>query len=354
MNAVPTIIHLVDDTTAGGVMRVIDFLTTDAGLNATATHEVVRVMRGQPCPPLERADAIVSHMALSWRALPALGALRALHPRKPMIHIEHSYTEGFTAHNVARRARFKTMLKLSFALFNRVVCVSNAQAVWMIKERLVTADKLNTIQSCVDLSAFRALEAPQGSVKVFGAIGRLEPQKGFDTLIRAFRRCATPHLALHVIGEGAQESRLRELAQGDSRIVFQGFRANPVRALDGIDVVVMPSRWEAYGLVAIEALAAGRKLVCAGVDGLRDHAPHGARLINTNYVGALSDALEQEVHAPPLRADSAAIRTSDRLEQNFREGWDFLLREAGVPLRAAHHPQSPQRTACSNEMIILS
>ena len=42
----PKVLHLVDDTTAGGVMRVLDFLRTDSDLAQTANHEVRSVTRG--------------------------------------------------------------------------------------------------------------------------------------------------------------------------------------------------------------------------------------------------------------------------------------------------------------------
>ncbi|MEP2920613.1 MAG: glycosyltransferase [Sulfitobacter sp.] len=330
MKHVRKVLHLVDDTTAGGVMRVLDFLRLDEGLAQNAEHKVQSVTRGAFMCNLGDADVIVSHLAVSWRSLPALAALRMTCPRTPLVHVEHSYTQAFMMHNVPNRRRFVTLLKLAYSLFNRIVCVSNGQANWMVESRLVHTDKLFTIQSCVDLSAFRALPLPSGPARVFGAIGRLDEQKGFDTLIKAFRQCTDPDIRLHIIGEGAQEEMLRSLAQDDKRIVFRGFQADPVAALADVDVVLMPSRWEAYGLVAIEALAAGRKVVCHDIDGLSDHARHGGVMIDATNIDALGCLIAEEAHKKNAQARNSIVRDSRRLEKQFRDCWRFMLREVGI------------------------
>ena len=330
MKQLPKVLHLIDDTNAGGVMRVLDFLRTDSDLAQTADHEVKSVTRGKIIGTLGPADVIVSHLAISWRSLPSLVALRARHPRIPFVHVEHSYTEGFMAHNVPSIRRFKMLLKLAYSFFDRIVCVSNGQANWMVSSRLVHTDKLSTIQSCVDLTAFRALPAPTGPARVFGAIGRVDDQKGFDTLIKACRQCPDADIALHIIGEGAQEPALKALAGTDSRIVFRGFQSDPVMALVDVDVVLMPSRWEAYGLVAIEALAAGRRLLCHNIDGLSDHARHGGVMMETTNIKELSALIASEANGNSKIEERSIVRTTRQLENRFRDCWQFMLREVGV------------------------
>lgn len=330
MKQLPKVLHLVDDSTAGGVMRVLDFLRSDRDLAQTADHEVRSVTRGKVIGNLGHADVIVSHLVVSWRSLPALFVLRATHARTPLVHVEHSYTEGFMTHNVSSRRRFKTLLKLGYSFFDRVVCVSNGQANWMASSRLMHTEKLSTIQSCVDLTAFRALPAPTGPARVFGAIGRLDESKGLDTLIKAFRQCTDPDIQLHIIGEGAQGPRLKCLAGTDKRIFFKGFLSDPVIAMADIDVVLMPSRWESYGLVAIEALAAGRRLLCHNIDGLSDHARHGGVMIDTANIEELRDLIAREASADCKVKKGSVVRTTRQLENRFCDCWQFLLREVGV------------------------
>ncbi len=327
----PRVLHLVDDTTAGGVMRVLDHLLTAPELAQQATHSLRCIKRGGLVTGLgtDVPDVIVSHLAISWRALPMLVALRLTHPRTPLIHVEHSYTEHFTQHNVTRKRRFATLLRTAYALFNRVVAVSHAQGAWLVQSGAVKPAALSVIQSCVDLSAFRALPAPAQPVRVIGAIGRLDDQKGFDLLVRAFRRTTAPDIALHIYGEGAQESALRTLANGDPRIVFKGFAPDPVAAMAAVDAVAMPSRWEAYGLVAIEALAAQRPLLVNDIDGLSDHIAHGARKVAHQDVDTWQQAIETltRAHAPVGRPVAA---NAPRPEDIFSAAWTALLSRTGA------------------------
>lgn len=299
------ILHLIDDTTPGGVMRMIAHLTSTPDHDSQARHEVHLVTPGSALPQCH-ADIVVSHLTINWRILPRLIAFRARHAGRPLVHVEHSYTEAFTALNVPARGRFFTLLRTCYALFERVVAVSEVQGRWLLSRGLVSPAALRIIPPAVDLKVFRALPVPRRPARVIGGIGRLHRQKGFDVLIAAFRALPCADLALHIHGQGPEEAALKALASGDPRIRFFGHASRPETALAAVDVVAMPSRWEAYGLVAQEARAAGRVLVCADVDGLRDsgaggrfvkgHAPH-------LWTKALGAALQSAPAKPPLAPD---------------------------------------------------
>lgn len=322
--SLPRIVHLVDDTTAGGVMRVLDHILSAPQMAQTGNHSLICVDRGRILLGQIKADIIVSHLAVSWRAMPMLVALRTRHPMTPLVHVEHSYTEAFVAANVTRKRRFAALLRTGYGLFDRVVAVSKAQGQWLVKMGAVRPSALTVIPSCVDLSAFRNLAPAQAPVRVVGAIGRLDRQKGFDTLISAFRRNSSPDLVLRIYGEGSESESLRDLAKDDPRIQFMGFSADPVAAMAAVDLVAMPSNWEAYGLVAIEALAAGRTLLVSGVDGLADHIPHGAQVVKGNSVMAWHNALEgiAQEHAPVFPAPHV---TGWCLEKAFSDNWHQMV-----------------------------
>jgi len=286
------VVHLTDDTTAGGVMRVIDHITRGSGMDNDAEHTMRHVQRAQVSFQKIEADVIVSHLSISWRTLPSLVALRLRHANAKLIHVEHSYTEGFVRHNVRNPRRFFALLRIGFGLFDRIVAVSATQEAWFLRSRLKSEDKLHLIRSYADLTPFLELPQRTGKIRHLAAIGRLDHQKGFDLLIAAFCAAKDPDLRLSIYGVGEQEGMLRILAKGDERIRFEGFAKSPTSAYQDIDAVIMPSRWEAYGLVAIEALSAGCELFCRDVDGLRDHARFGAQLFEDDNFdfGALSSA----------------------------------------------------------------
>ncbi|MFD1194712.1 glycosyltransferase [Seohaeicola saemankumensis] len=321
------IVHLVDDMTAGGVMRVLDHIVTAPEMAATGQHSLCHVARGSLGPGRIPADIIVSHLSVSWRNLPLMASLRALHPFTPLVHVEHSYTDAFCSLNVVAKHRFAALLLLAYGLFDRVVAVSEGQGAWL--RRFLRRDALHVIPSCVDLASFRALPRKDHPVQVIGAIGRLDRQKGFDTLITAMRRRPDLNLQLHIYGTGADENALRLLAENDPRIRFMGFANDPVAAMKAVDAVAMPSRWEAYGLVAIEALSAGRILLVNDLDGLQDHLSHGAHPVAEPSVEAWETALGQLAQG---RYTMPAAAGTPAFEQSFAHDWQDLIDSVGKRL----------------------
>lgn len=321
----PSVVHLIDDTTAGGVMRVLDYINASPEMADLADHRFETVTRGQVKMRRYGCDVIASHLAISWKSLPALLAIHMANRKARYVHVEHSYTEGFVEHNVPNVRRFHALLRSGFAIFDAVVAVSHAQRDWIESTGLCPDHKLYVIRSCVDLSPFKAIKPASKTPKVIGAIGRLDRQKGFDTLIEGFKALNADDVFLHIYGTGAELEVLKSMAQDDPRIHFKGFSEEPTRPFADVDIVVIPSRWEAYGLVAIEALCAGRKVICADVDGLRDHQEFGATYFENRtsrgVTQALSGILSQTNHK--MREGAKSIK--ETTECAFHESWRELL-----------------------------
>ncbi|WGW02405.1 glycosyltransferase family 4 protein [Tropicibacter oceani] len=330
----PTVLHLVDDTTPGGVTRVLDHIRRCPQMARDARHEIRPVSRRAPLPSCQ-ADLVVSHLAISWRSLPRLISFRARHAATPIVHVEHSYTERFTALNVAARGRFFTLLRTAYALFDRVVAVSAPQGAWLSRRRLVQSQRLVVIPPVVDLAPFRQIPAATGPVRRFGAIGRLHPQKGFDLLIQAFCSLPEQDIALDICGSGPDLEALRALAGDDRRIVFKPHVAAPQHAFEAVDMVLIPSRWEAFGLVALEARAAGRPVLTSGVDGLVDSAGPGARHVTGQGAEAWAEALSAVLDGPP--APLCQTR-AQQAEADFADRWKTLLIAPLVAGEAAARP----------------
>ena len=128
-------------------------------------------------------------------------------------------------------------------------------------------------------------------------MGRLHEQKGFDIAIRAFRDCCGADLRLKVFGDGPMRSELISLANCDPRITFHGHCDDPLEPMGSIDVLLMPSRWEAYGLVAREALSARRIVIIAATDGLKDHIKSGAIDVHDHSISAWKQAIKNAAQA---------------------------------------------------------
>ena len=169
-----------------------------------------------------------------------------------------------------------------------------------------------------------------GAPPVVLGVGRLTPQKQFSTLLDAFARLrAGRALRLIVLGDGAQRPRLeaqvRRLGLQDA-VKLPGFVANPFAYMARAAVFALPSAWEGFGNVLVEALACGCPVVstdCRG-NGPREILAGGAfgRLVPVGDPRALAAAiaatLDAERHPQRLR-ERAAEFSVDRAVDRYLE-----------------------------------
>jgi glycosyltransferase involved in cell wall biosynthesis len=108
--------------------------------------------------------------------------------------------------------------------------------------------------------------APPTPGPVVGAVGRLEQQKGFDTLIRALS--LVEGAALVLVGDGTERAALEHLARKvgvADRVQWAGWSDDARRYLATFDVFALPSRFEGFPLAVLEALLARSAVVAADV-----------------------------------------------------------------------------------------
>ncbi len=290
-------IHLIDDRRMGGVTRFLQQLTT---LRPDDRTEFCK--RGTMRAKSYGAKLIVSHLAISWRSLPMLIALRACNPKARLIHIEHSYCEGFERHRVTKQGRFRALLRAAYGLFDDVICVSAGQGEWMEQSGLLPSGKRRIAPPLVDLEPFLALEDPAfDGPRRFGFVGRLDEQKGLDIVVRAWRNAPPENATLEIFGDGPMRDALEKLAGGDACIRFHGRTDSPATAYKSIDIALMPSRWEPYGLSCLEARAAGRPVLIASVDGLPEQMRGGGGMSVGNDEAAWQTALNDKTLAASLK-----------------------------------------------------
>jgi len=153
------------------------------------------------------------------------------------------------------------------------------------------------------------LPAPEGEPVRLVAAGRLSVEKGFDVLLEAVGLAVQDGLdvRLDLVGSGPEHDRLAALAGSlDGRV--QLVPAQPRQALwqriDAAQVLVVPSRREGLGLVALEAIARGRPVIASRAGGLPEVVDDGVDgvLVPPGDPRALADALHKLPLAPPTGA----------------------------------------------------
>lgn len=198
-----------------------------------------------------------------------------------------------------------------------------------------------------------AVDPPQrprrrGSSNIL-AVGRLVPQKGFDLLLEAFAALAPerPDWNLVIWGEGEERDALerrRDALGLAGRVKLPGVTAAPGAWVENGDVFVLSSRFESFGNVVAEAMAAGLavvsfdcpwgpgEIVRHGVDGL---------LVPPSDVEALASALRLVTGDAELRdrLGAAAQASVERLRpERILAKWDALVDQLSANRRRAAIP----------------
>ncbi|MDQ1695753.1 MAG: hypothetical protein QOJ03_1106 [Frankiaceae bacterium] len=135
------------------------------------------------------------------------------------------------------------------------------------------------------------------------AVGRLEPQKRIDVLVDALAGWPGPVSPVAVVaGTGSLEADLRrQIERTGAPVRLLGRREDVADLMTAADVVVLPSAWEGYPLVAQEALRAGTALIATPVGGVPDLVGPAALLVPAGDPHALQLALRHLVEDPAER-----------------------------------------------------
>lgn len=227
-----------------------------------------------------------------------------------------------TVHQPGTTHSFKDHLLLRFGsrLTNRFICVSEAaEKSWFgnsflfdyAKPEQIRKRRHFTIHNAVDIVSLDKIRAKQLPVVeevsshlkgkfIIGSVSRLSPEKGIDILFKAFaevhKNMNNTHLL--VVGEGNQQTILKELADRlnlSHAITWTGSVSHDeaIGFLRLMDVVVVPSRYEGFGLSAIEAMACSKTVVASHVDGLVEIIQDGVNgfLIASEDVNSFADCI---------------------------------------------------------------
>ncbi|NMF82638.1 glycosyltransferase family 4 protein [Nodosilinea sp. P-1105] len=182
-----------------------------------------------------------------------------------------------TEHNTHNRRRGTIIGKLVdsqiYPAYEQIYCISsgtkNALRGWMPDQ----ADKLRVIENGTSLpcSQFKP-RTPKNKI-IIVSVGRLNKQKNYTAAIQAMSLLRNVSVEYRIAGLGPEETALKSLCVqlGLTDIVkFYGYVDDIFAFFKQADVFLMPSRWEGFGLAAVEAMNTGLPVIASSVDGLRE------------------------------------------------------------------------------------
>jgi len=248
---------------------------------------------------------------------------------------------GWTGHSRRERLVYYALDKQLLRAFPRTIAVSGEIRAELIKHR-VPAERVDVVLNGIDHRAFRRDRGAEAAARadagispddvVIGSVGRLEPQKRFDLLIRAcaLLRERWPQLRLLIAGDGSRRTELNDLA---ARLLpahayrLCGHTADVSRLHHTLDVFVQSSDYEGTSNAVLEAMALETPLVATAAGGtaeMMDDEEHGL-IVPCGDLAALASAIERTL----LERDQTAARVA-RARRRVETTLSFDRRVAAV------------------------
>jgi len=331
-------------------------LTLSGGLRAEGFESRLIVLVDQRRPPtalIEAAraanvqiDTVPLTSDLDVAVIPKIAALLKL-ARTQIVHTHmiHGDLYGTLAARLAgltvvqsrhnddrfrRRWAVRLLTRWLAAQAKTVIAISDSVAAFVRDVEGVPGSKIVRIHYGLDPAQVTAKAQPgalraelglSNDVPLVGAVGRLTEQKGFRYLLKAFAmvRQSLPQAQLVIAGDGPPGQRSALEAQSiPGSVHFLGWRSDVPSLMADIDVLAVPSLWEGFGLVTLEAMALNKPVVASRVSALPEIVADGETglLVPPADPMALAGALCAFL-ADKAKARAMGERGRARLEKEF-------------------------------------
>ena len=277
--------------------------------------------------------------------------LRAVRRFIPFLPRTGNYV--FTEHSPRPKSIASFYNSMVLSRLQRIIVVSKAQRQLISKQLGLREEQLSVVYNGIDPlhyhplgkkereQARRDYELPQGE-KIVVCAGRLSEHKGQDLFLEAAKSILETRsdLRFEICGDiEAKTASQRDFIEAlksaipprhSGRIHFRGFVEDIAKYLACVDMVVMPSRYEPFGLVAAEAMACGTRLVVSRAGALPEVVEQGkyARLVENedpkDLARGIRESLEEQDHSSLEKARQYVVEKFsldshlDSLEEIYR------------------------------------
>lgn len=270
-------------------------------------------------------------------------------PIPQVLVVQNSINDAYPSRWSPAQAWIRHVIRSRYQLARRVIALSHGVGDALVSWNPELRSRLRVIHNAgIDdsllASAARAAQADTtpSSVPILLAAGRLNHQKGYPYLLQALSRLQQRGLAFEqwILGAGPLEATLQTQASHlglGGRVRFLGFHKDPFQFMTKASIFVLPSLYEGFGNVIVEAMACGLPVVASD-------CPHGpAEIIQDGINGILvppadperlADALARLIQDPALRsrlAQAGRTRSADFHSRAIGSRYAGVLLEALDP-----------------------
>jgi Glycosyltransferase len=238
-----------------------------------------------------------------------------------------------TAHSTNEGGFLRTLAyNLTDRLADISTNVSNEAVACYIKKRAVGSGRMITMYNGIDTNKYLFSPYLRASVRnelslsdgtrVVLAVGRLNEEKDFPNLLRAFETLLKDgyNCILLIAGAGPLGKKLSAFAYElgiSERVHFLGIRNDVPALMSAADLFVLSSRYEGFGLVVAEAMACGRIVVATDCGGVAEVVGDAGYLVPSRDSDALAKGMETALSMPINLHDRMAVCARNRIVEMY-------------------------------------
>ena len=277
--------------------------------------------------------------------------LRKLQPNIVHTHLIHADLYGLIAGKLAGvktiiasrhnddRFRYRPLIqrlsRLMWRFSDGGIAISNAIKHFTINIEGASENKIDTVYYGIEYrwildseiqsarhSLCKELNLTNETV-ILGMVCRLVEQKGIRYALEAFQQIydAFPQAHLVIAGDGELADELQahsQLLGISERVHWLGWREDSLTIIGAMDIFIMPSLWEGFGLVLLEAMSMRVPIIASRVSAIPEVVIHGVTglLVEPRNTDELSKAMSYLLENRPRRRHMGLLG-EDRLEQQF-------------------------------------
>lgn len=338
----PLVMHVLPTLDSGGAERFVHDIAVRLPEKGFDPH-VVSIVSSGPLEPLfrQRIPLTVLNMRGPFGLTATRGLLQLMKRERPDIVHTHLFGADLWGRVAARLAGVPVVISTEHnvntehgvlkrrikgwvsQITTRFISPADVVKRNMITREYIPAKKITIIPNGIDMSRV-IVRPPRGfhDVPRLISVGRLAPQKGQATLLKALA-LVKGAWTLEMVGVGPLEQELRELADRLSispRIHWLGFRGDIPQRLAESDIFLFPSRWEGFGLALLEAAASGVPCIASDLPVFHEFlGKDDACFVPPSDVPALAHVIQDMLRNPFPHIERAAaagerLRTLSSIE----------------------------------------
>ena len=200
----------------------------------------------------------------------------------------------YNAHGWYFNAEIPKVKKKIFAFIERmlakktniIINISESELESALNYKIAKKEKMLIIKNCIDFEKYkidlkqaRIISRKQYNIEdneiLIGTVGRIAEQKNPLLMYRAFKKINEkyPNTKLIYVGDGNLKEELLKNVQNDNltdKVIITGWVEKTQNVIPAIDIAVLPSKWEGFGLVLIEYMLCDKAIVASATGGILD------------------------------------------------------------------------------------